>query len=374
MEKVNVMHIRDSGGMFGGERVILTLGKNMDRQRFDFGLLCMRGRGRASEGLIEKGRELGIDVDVVDVKGKLDFGAVLKIRRVLQEKKVAVLHSHDFKANFYGALASANTGIRRVTTAHGSTRDSLLKRAYLTWDERFTYRFYDRIIVVSEDLREHVKRQGINGEKVIVIQNGLDLELLENSANERADERTFPVPEGCKVFGVIGRLYPDKGHRVFVDAFSKVKREFPNILGLIVGDGPGKEEIEAQIRELGLQESVFMCGVRSDMKTVYGYLNYLIIPSFREGLPYVLLESMANRIPVIASSVGEIPSIIKDGINGLLVQAGDAVALENCMTRMLENPERAKGMAERAHKLFTQEFTAEKMVRKTESVYGSLFQ
>lgn len=372
MKKINLMHIRDSSGIFGAERVVLTLGKHSNQELFNFKLLCMRGQDGRSEKLIAKARQLGFEVETVAVKGRMDLHAVLKIRKVLKENNVSLFHSHDYKSNFYGLLASTNLGIKRVTTAHGSTRDAFLKRAYLSWDEKVTYRFFDKIIAVSEHLRRELERKNIGSRKITVVQNGLDFGLFENDGNETAAEASLCIPKGNKVFAVIGRLYADKGHRFFLEAFSRVCRDYPHITGLLLGDGPEKYKIAQQVRNLKLEQDVILCGVRSDMNNIYKQIDFLVIPSLTEGLPYVLLEAMASRIPVLATAVGDISLVIDNKVSGYLAEPGDAKALEQGMIDLLKYPDKAKKMAERAYSIISENFSAERMVRNTEKIYTSL--
>jgi glycosyltransferase involved in cell wall biosynthesis len=369
MKKSTIMHIRDSSGIFGAERVILTLGHNINQDLFNLKLLCMdRGDGRSLR-LITRARSIGIEVKTVGVRGRLDLGALLKIRKTLIENSVSIIHSHDFKSDFYGLLASINLPMKIVLTAHGSTRDSILKRFYLFCDERLVYRFFDRIIAVSEGLRGDLVRKGIPLKKISIIKNCLDLGILQN---ENASEPTLAIPRGHRVFAVIGRLYPDKGHRYFIEAFSKVHKKHPKITGLIIGEGPTKEEIAKQVKAAELDRAIMLCGFRSDMSTVYDRVDYVIIPSLTEGLPYVLLEAMASKVPVVATRVGDIPALIDDGVTGYLVQPADSNALGKRMRDLLRYPQKAKEMSQRGHRFVMDHFSYERMVKQTQELYLSL--
>lgn len=368
-DKIKVMHVRDSSGIFGAERVILAIGKNIDRKRFDIQLLCMRRPEGRNGSLVRKAREVGIKTESVNVNGRLDLGAISKIKKILSENGVQIIHSHDFKSDFYALVASLNSGIRKISTAHGSTRDSWLKRFYLYWDEKVFYRAFDRIVAVSEDLKIFLKCKGIPADKIQVIQNGLDFQMLRA---ETSKETPLDLPSGKTLFAVIGRLYPDKGHRFFLKALKIVLETNPDAFGLIIGDGPEQESINRQIRQLRIEQHIKLCGVRSDMQAIYDRIDCLVISSLTEGLPYVLLESMANRVPVIASAVGDVPTLIEDNVTGRLVPPGDAASLARCMMHLLDNPESARAMAEAGEVRVSSGFSAEKMVRQTEELYMRL--
>ena len=373
MTKHHILHIRDSSDIYGGERVILTLGKNMNRRGlFDVSLLCMRRPDGRSEALISLASRLGIPVQPVDVSGRFDPAAILRIRSYIRKNKVSLIHTHDFKSDFYGLWATLNFSVKRVATAHGSTRDSLLKRLYLFLDEKFAYRSFDKIIAVSKNLKSHLINNHIPRYKITVIQNGLDLDLLK--FNEGKEEPPLPLSKkpGTKIFAVIGRLYPDKGHLLFLQSFSNLTKFYPKAIGLIIGNGPERETIVNHIKSFHLEEKVYYCGARKNIKVVYDTIDYLVIPSYREGLPYVLLEAMACGIPVIATAVGDIPLLIQHGVTGYLVSPGDIEGLTRHMMECLSVSERARRMANEAKTVVQEKYSAERMVEQTENLYKSL--
>jgi glycosyltransferase involved in cell wall biosynthesis len=368
-KKISIMHLRDSAGIFGAERVILTIGKNIDHDRFAMKLLCMKRADGISNSLIRKAKETGIDTITVNVKGRLDLGAIKEIRQIVLENKVDIVHSHDFKSDFYSLIACRGSTVKKITTAHGSTRDSWLKKIYLYLDEGLLYPAFDRIIAVSEDLRPFLERKGIQRNKIRTIQNGLDFQLLES---ETGGEVPLNIPYGKIIFAVIGRLYPDKGHDFFLRSLADVLKNYANAYGIIVGDGPSRDHIAQQIQQLNLEESVKLCGIRSDMHSIYKRIDCLVISSLTEGLPYVLLEAMANKVPVISTAVGDVPILIKPGQTGTLVPPRNVVALERAMSGFMKDAKPFIVMAENARKMVFDQFSAERMIRQLESLYLEL--
>ena len=364
------MHLRDSSGIFGAERVILTLAKKIDPSKVKIGLLCLRRKDGRSQRLIDAARQAGIDVFPVDVSGRFDLGALWEMRSILQSQKVDLIHTHDFKSDFYGLGASAGTRIARVATAHGSTRDSVLKKLYLLFTEKGTYRFFHRVIAVSQELHSYLRSCGLPSWKIETIQNGIDFSLL--NATAPGNEAPLPDLNGRCVFSVIGRLFPDKGHRFFLEAFSRVYRTHPRAAAMIIGDGPERQAILDKIGQLKLEGAVHLCGVRANMAEAYAHTHCLVIPSLTEGLPYVLLEAMGKQVPVIASGVGDIPLLIKQGATGYLATPGDVEDLEQKMIAFLEHPAQNAQMAVNACNLVTEKYSAIQMAAKTEALYRRL--
>jgi glycosyltransferase involved in cell wall biosynthesis len=370
MKPANVLIIRDSSGIYGSERVILTLASRISKEEFHMHLLCFRRGDGKSEPLISLGKKLGIDVVPVDVSGRFDLNAICAIRSVIKERDISIVHSHDFKSNFYAVLASADLHLVRVATAHGSTRDSLKKNVYLMLDEWLMYRFFDKIIIVSYRLSPELERKHLGKGKIAIIQNGLDLNLPVYQ--QEYDEPVLPVRHDSFVFAVIGRLFPDKGHKYFLEAFSLARRKHPSITGLIIGDGPERAHIEKMILGMGLGDMVHLCGVRSDMNYVYRNIDCLVIPSLTEGLPYVLLEAMTNGIPVLATSVGDIPLLVRNQSTGYLVPPADSCALARSMVDVMEDPRGSEQMAWKGRQLVMEYYSADKMVKQTEDLYFDL--
>jgi len=365
-KKKNILYIRDSGGIFGAEQVILTSVKGLNKELFNVTLLCMEGGNGNSVAFAERASQFFIHVETLPVRGKIDLAALIEMRRILKERKIDIIHSHDYKSNLYALFASIGLPVRRVLTAHGSTRDTMLKRFYLFVDQSIVYRFFDRIIAVSEDLYQKIVRKGINKDRLAIIQNGLDPTLRRNNHTMQVP---LDIPRNTRVYAVIGRLFPDKGHKYFLEAFTEVHRRYPDTFGLIVGEGPSHDEIKQQVTDCRLDRSVSMCGVRYDMDNVYEHVDYLVIPSLTEGLPYVLLEAMALGIPVVATTVGDIPKLIDDGRTGYLVAPGEVDQLAEKMSLFMEDPVVAEQMAKRAKEIVDNEYSSQRMVQQIEQLY-----
>jgi glycosyltransferase involved in cell wall biosynthesis len=371
MRNLTVAHIRDSGGLFGAEQVILTLGKNIDR-KFRLLLICLRSEDGKSDPLAEHAERAGYHVIPVTVGGMLDFRAISEIRKILVEHGVRILHSHDYKSNLYGVISSRRLGIRRVTTAHGTTRDSLWKKCCLYLNEKIVYRFFDVIIAVSDEIGLQLEKTWTGVGRVRVIENGIDPEYFGSRNGDAEGTGPLPIPPDHKVFAVIGRLFPDKGHRFFLQAFARIVRTHSGVVALVIGEGPSREAIRAQVLELGLERHVFLCGVRRDMGNVYEKIDFLVIPSLTEGVPYVLLEAMISNVPVLATEVGGIPKLLENGVTGYLVPPGDVDALEKGMIAMLSDPGGLKQMTADAYRIVVEKYSAGTMARRVEGLYDAL--
>ena len=374
VQPVRVMHIRDSSGIYGAERVILGLFKEYDRSLFNISLLCMRRGNGGSDPLIAEAQKLGVTVHTVDVGGKFDIAALIFIRKLFFREKVTIIHSHDFKSDFYGWVSSIFLNISRVSTAHGSTRDSFFKKIYLFLNEKLIWKRFNKIIAVSSDIERTLLTSGLRRKQVALVRNGLDLDSFSQNIPETPN--ILPIVDydiRKTTFAVVGRLYPDKGHILFIEAFYEIYKENTEIQALIVGDGPHRDAICQRIRDFDLDKKIHMLGVRDDMKELYRNIDCLVIASLREGLPYVLLEAMAMNVNVLATEVGEIPKILSNKVNGLLIEAGKVDTLVQGMKHYLNSPPETRELWKKSAKsIVLNEYSAEKMSRVTESIYSNL--
>ena len=370
-KKIRVCHIRDSSGMFGAERVIITLLRNIDTSKFLPSAVLQKKEPSLNRALLEELQNIGIECFEISVTGKFDFRAISRLRYYLVTRNIDIIHTHDFKSNLYGLLATRGTGIKRVVTVHGSTRDSLKKRLYLYLDERFICTRFDKVIAVSKDMLPHLAKRKVKSSQVAVIQNCFDPSLLIKTT--RKNKSVIPGESNHTfIFAVVGRVYPDKGHRFFLEAFAKLLSENYKISAWIIGDGPGVMEVESLIEYLNLKESVSMCGRIENMVSVYHSINCLVISSLTEGLPYVLLEAMFFGVPVVATRVGDIPDIIKDSESGVLVDPASSDELFRGMKQILAHPQKADSYASKASEIVRERFSYKRMLEETEEVYQQI--
>lgn len=231
----------------------------------------------------------------------------------------------------------------------------------------------ERIIGVSRSEARMLQRGGVTESHLRVVHNGIpDIEEPPIDWRER-----LVWPDEAPVIGAVGRLEHVKGFHLLLDALAAL----PDNLGpswshparlIIVGDGSERDALERQAAELGLAERVHFAGYRPDAYRAPGGFDVMVMPSLHEALPLACVEAMAAGCPVIASSVGGLPELVRDGETGLLVPAGDASAIEEALRTVLGDMELAHRMGANARRRFLQEFRVERMVEQTRAVYSEV--
>jgi glycosyltransferase involved in cell wall biosynthesis len=184
--------------------------------------------------------------------------------------------------------------------------------------------------------------------------------------------RWADAPEGVQVVGIVGRLIPEKGPHTLLKAAARIIREAPRTLFVFVGDGPERVELERSAAETGLGGHVRFAGERSDMPEVYASLDVFVQPSFSEGMPMTVLEAMAAGLPIVATSVGAIPSLLQPAECGLLCRPNDADELADALLRVLRDGALARRLGNAAQQHLRERYSAEAMARQYLALYEEI--
>ncbi|MDP2923095.1 MAG: glycosyltransferase [Candidatus Omnitrophota bacterium] len=351
----------------GAERVVINLAKGLDRRKFNPIVCCLTTRGELAEELENN----GIRVIVLGKKGKFDISVIRKLAAVIRENDIDIINTHLWGANFWGRIAAKKAGVKVIiATEHN---EDVWKSGLFLMLDRWLVRSTDKIIAVSNKVKEFYVGKGIPEEKIEVIYNGVESKSLagyESLAGSIREE--FGIKKDEIVLAIIGRLVPQKGHRYLFEAVSALDGQY-KVKVIVVGDGPLLRSLRSQVARLKLQEKVIFTGLRKDVKEILGITDILVMPSLREGLPMVALEAMAAGVPIIAAKVGGIPEIITDCQNGLLVDSENSKEISQAIRRLVQDRALLQKLGKNARHTFENGFTNEIMLEKTEQLYQRLY-
>ena len=319
-------------------------------------------------------RAVGIRVHVMPFSPTL-FGraeSVARLTRLLRAERFEIVHLNLARARLVGRLAAtlAPESLRVVSTIRG------LEARY----ERWTNRFDDATVVVSESVRRFLIERGIDATRIERIPNAIDLEALDRIPHDRHRlHRELGLPLETKLIGMVAFFRPHllKGHRVFFDAAKLIADARPDVHFVLVGSnlsrhGFNKEYFERHAVEIGLEQRAHFLGERNDIPEIMSSLAANVLPSFREGCPMVVLESMARGIPTVASDIDSIREIVADGESGLLFPAGDSATLGKVLGSLLDDPVHARALAARGRERVESAFRSTTMAARYESLYRRL--
>jgi glycosyltransferase involved in cell wall biosynthesis len=270
-----------------------------------------------------------------------------------------VLFCHGYKANLLGRLAARRVGIPVAAVSRGWTGENLKLRAYEALD-RALLRRMDRVVCVSEGQAVKVRRAGVPAAKTQVIRNSIRAERFEDvSPSYRGQLQGFFASPRRLILGAAGRLSPEKGFAVLLDAAAEVVRSDPSVGFVLFGDGPLRGDLERRADALGLRGMFVLAGFRPDMDCFLPHLDLLILSSYTEGLPNVVLEAFAAGVPVVATAVGGTPEVVEEGVSGHLVPPGNPGQLARRILDVTALGGLRRSMGQKGRERVRSEFTFE---------------
>lgn len=355
----------------GAEEHMLCLLRGLDRRRFRALLVCPD----ALLALLRPDLPEDVEVLPLGLYSHRQFREMRGLYDFLRRQRVQVLHSHGFRPSVLASPVGCCARVPvMVETPH--VREYWRKgwkASYVI--DRVAGRFVDRYIAVSEANRKYlVEEKRLPANKVALIRNGCDVDRFDLAHPVSADLRRLSgYAESDPVLLVAARLEPQKGHSVLLRAMSLLKREFPNLRLVALGEGSLREELERQVREFGLENSVRMPGHAHDVHDWMTAANICVLPSFAEGLPLFAIECLAAGRPMVASAVDGTPEIVVDGKTGLTVPPGDPAALAQAIGRLLREPGLAAELGIAGAAWVRQWFTLTRQIRETGELYERLW-
>ncbi|MDW8244489.1 MAG: glycosyltransferase [Thermogemmata sp.] len=340
-EKMVVVHLTASTFYGGPERQMLGLAHAW-RRSVECRFLSFPEHDRCW-AFIEQARQQGFQAAALSHDFPFVHWVIRDLTERLRRWQAQVLFCHGYKANLLGRLAARRLGIPAVAVARGWTWESWRVRLY-EWLDRRHLACMDHVVCVSHSQAERVRRWcGVPAHRISVIYNSARPEAFATVDRQTARERLMQlVPAHSRWSHLVvgaGRLSPEKGFSVLIEAAARLQRSGANSIGwLIFGEGRLRSVLEAQIDRYGLRDCVFLPGFRHDLDQLLPGADLVVVPSYTEGMPNVALEASAAGVAVVATAVGGTPEVVIDGQTGYLVPAGDVLALASRIRELLDNP------------------------------------
>jgi glycosyltransferase involved in cell wall biosynthesis len=362
---MKILHIISSSGMYGAEAVILNISRTLNESSHSSILGVFSNSANPNLQLHEIATAQGIDSHLIPCTGQIDRTVPASIRKLAARTNADIVHAHGYKADLYSYFALRQSAIPLVSTCHTWYDNDLTVSLYGMAD-RFVLRSYAAVVAVSEEVRQRLLKAGVRNEKINLVRNGIDLRPFDNASPSL---REISSQDHSPIVGLVGRLATEKGVDIFLRAAARVLVELPSTKFVVVGDGPDRGQLELLLNELQIKENASLLGRRDDMPSVYASLDVMVSASRREGLPIAILEGMASTLPIIATAVGAVPTLVLNGSTGLLVPAENVDALASEIVKLLTNPAQRQQLGTAAKKLIKEEFSAQRMTADYLHVY-----
>lgn len=371
-KKINVLFIIDELMTASGtEKHLFILASGIDRERFNVSICYFNG-DESNGGLIQCGRDLGIDLIGLPVERIYSFSALFKafrLARIIREREIDVVQTFHFKSDTYGVLISKLSGVSKVISSRRDMGD--LKKPRQVFLNKIMNRFINRYIMVCDAVGKRFHElEGVPVDRMITLYNGVDLGKF-NPENEHGKSREeLGIKSDDFVVGTAANFRPEKAYHIFFEAVKKIRNSIDNLKVLTLGDGPTKKQMEAYCRENGLDGVVKFMGHIEDVENYVPYMDvFCLVPNSNEGFSNSILEAMAVGRPVIATDVGGNAEAVLHNETGFVIPPDDSELLAESILTLYSDKELRLNMGERARKRAEEVFPLEFMIRRHEDLY-----
>jgi glycosyltransferase involved in cell wall biosynthesis len=353
-----VLHVMQvAGAEVLVSEIIRRLGPAIDPVIF-----CLDAIGPLGEAL----RAEGVPVIVLDRRPDLDLGVARRMAAHIRQRRIEVIHAHQYTPLFYAALARLwNRRVHVMFTEHGRHYPDVVPAKRRLFNQWLLTHLVDEVNAVAGFSADALGAiEGFGAHEIEVIENGIDVDRYRRQEDLEAIRQRLGLPVGRRSIACIARFHPVKDHATLIRAFAVVARQVPDVDLLFAGDGPMRPEAEAMVRSLGLQKRVMFLGVRRDVAALLQASHVFALNSVSEAASLTVLEAMACGLPVVATAVGGNGEMVRDGIDGMLVarQRPNATAL--ALIRILEDAPLAAAMGRAALSRVHQRYQLDSTIQK----------
>ena len=342
----------------GGQAQLLTLVKGLHQRGHKIQLIC-----QPQTLLQARAVELGISTHTMSIRNDVGLISLIRLIASLRKLRPEILVFNTPRPIFIGTVASrfASVGARVIfRRVNFPLRKNALTRFKYTWG-------IDCIVAISESIRLQLEVSGIPSSKIRTIYEGMDLSLYPKNAEGSKSASGKPM-----VVGTVAHLSPEKGIHYLIEAASLIPDVQTKLRFVVVGEGTCLPEIKALAQKKGLENVFRFAGFHSDTSRFMKTFDIFALPSLSEGLSSAILEAMATSLPIVATEVGGIPELVKNGDNGLLVPPADPKSLSLAIQHLADHPEESRRMGLSGRKRMEEQFTLERKITETEQLCSAL--
>ena len=359
---VNLFLMTNTFETGGSERQFSVLAQNLQPERFRLHLGCIRRSGPFAE-LFGPVPEFRLGGSLFGWKSLLTR---LRLRRHLGVNHIQIAHAFDFYTNLTLVPAARLARVPVVIGSHRQIGDLLTPRQFRA--QAAAFRWCDAVICNSHAAAETLAASGISREKLFVIGNALPAEVFAKVPS------ALPAKPGVLRVGMVARMNARyKNHSGFLRIAARVRQEVPTAEFLLAGDGPLRQELEREARDLGLGKSIIFLGDRRDITAVHAAMDVAVLTSDSESLSNVILEAMAAGLPVVAYRGGGNPELI-DEQRGALIAAGDENSFADAVVRLLTQAPLREHMGRNARQFVEQNFALDQVRNRYQELYTTLLE
>jgi glycosyltransferase involved in cell wall biosynthesis len=379
IKPIKVLEIRSTyKGGGGPDKTILNSLLLHDKNVVEMRAVYLRGIDDQEYSIDKQAAELGLKnyFDIAE-KGKFDYRVFRYLRKYILENNIDIVHSHEFKTNFYNLLLKKTlrkNNIKFIMTAHNWAGQDIQAKIYKFLDLK-TIKRLDHVIAVAGFVESILRKAGISKKKITLIYNAIDTNYWQKKEHLGNLRDAFHLQDCYPVLGAVGRLMPEKDIYTMLKAFSIIVKKFPKARLFFVGEGKEgsrKEEYLAQACLLNVEKQLVFMGYTRRLLEVYNTFDIYFMTSLTEGMPNVLLEAMAMELPVVSTNVGGVSELVIDNNSGYLINPKDYKSLAEKVITLAEDLPKQQMFGKNGRFIIENKFNFRKRLILLEAFYQRL--
>jgi len=375
MPHIRLLELRCTYKWGGGpDKTILLSAERHDKARVEVTVAYIRGAQDQEFRIADKASARGVNMYEITECKRIDFEALKRLRDLVLQRNINLIHSHDYKSDFMAYLVRRwlwRRPIKLVSTAHAwviiGARGELYRHLDLLLMRRF-----DQLIAVSHATKSEILAAHVPEAKIAVIHNAIDTDEWSRGRVAADFRKELGFDSIGPVIGYVGRIMPEKDLVTWIQTAARVAAVYPEARFVLVGEGRNvrtQAQLEQLARALGIGDRVVFPGYREDLLSVYTAFDVFLLTSRREGLPNSVLEAMALRLPVVTTDVAGTKELVLDGRTGFVCLQGDVEGLSQSVIKLLSNENLRLSMGEAGRTRVEQEFSFAHRLQKIEALY-----
>jgi len=363
---LRVTYILPQMDMGGAETHVVRLAEGLRKRGHDARILCVFGEGKLAERI----REKGIPLEALGQK-KWGLAVLGPVKKYLEKNPCQIVHTYLFGLHFFAGLPARLTRVEKVLS---SRRDvELSQPAKVLWLEKMGNFFCDHVTACSQAVESWVLgRENLKKDKITTLYNGVDLHEFVPGQGRAVIRKEFSIHPEALVVGTVANFSLKKGYAYLLEAAERVLSARPDCYFLLVGSGPLEQEMKERAARMPLGDRILFAGARKDVSNLLAAMDIFAFTSLWEGLPNVVLEAMAMRLPVISTPAGGVPEVIIDGIEGRLIPFRDSAAAADVILQLAGDSGLRERLGKAARQKIEMDFSLERMVCEYENFYQGL--
>lgn len=373
---MKVIHLISGGDTGGAKTHVLTLLDNLRKMNIDAELLCIM------EGIFTReARELGIPVTVIPQVRRWDIGVIRKILAYINQSGCDLVHCHGARANYIAMFIMGKVKVPMITTLHSDYKldfkGNARKQMIYTPINAFALRRFKHILTVTKAFKNMLVSRGFDSSRLHVIYNGIDFNkpLKAVSPQEFMSHAGLDYDDSKKYVGIAARMYAVKGVDVFLGAAKLLYDKHPDTVFLVLGDGDMMPQCRDFVEKNAIGDRVRLLGQIQGEELMNGYyamVDVNTLTSYSESFPYALLEGARYAVATVATAVGGIPEMIRDGVTGYLAPGGDCAAIAQKIGMLLDDDQMRIKMGKEFYEDARNRFSVESMARTHVDIYNHI--